>query len=73
MKKMIGLYRWKTKDLHEDKWRHLETKKKHKQKTKVRTHFGDEKNNWIIWMKQKNYIETGRNILREKKITQTKD
>jgi len=35
----------KTKDLHEDKWRHLETKKKHKQKTKVRTHFGDEKNN----------------------------
>ena len=45
MKKNGWFIQMKTKDLHEDKWRHLETKKKHKQKTKVRTHFGDEKNN----------------------------
>ena len=31
-----------TKDLHRDKWRHLE-RKKNKQKTKVRTHSEDKK------------------------------
>ena len=29
-KKMTGLYRWKTKDLHGDKWRHLKRKKDNK-------------------------------------------
>ena len=42
-------------------------REKHKQKTKVKTHFRDKKNNRMIWIKPKIYIETSRDILKEKK------
>ena len=45
--------------------------KKHKQKTKVRTHSGDEKK-WLDYIdeKQKIYIEISGDILKEKKHKQ---
>ena len=58
----------KTKDVHKDKWKHLLKKN---QKTKMRTHSGNEKKRLdYIDEKQKIYMKISRDIFREKKNKQ---